>query len=161
MLILALTQGKSTYVDSDVGDHILKYKWCFNKKGSKSQGYAQRSKRIRIEKGVYKMQTIYLHREIMGNPDGEIDHVNGDTLDNRRCNLRVVTRQQNMLNRSSVPDSTSRYTGVHLHKLTGKWRAQITVKGKTKSLGLFHTQEAAYQARLKFVETNSLYVRGR
>ena len=67
-----------------------------------------------------------LHRLILGAKEGQmVDHINGDTLDNRRCNLRLVTPSQNMMNKKKglTKKSTSIYKGVDFHK--GKWRVRI------------------------------------
>lgn len=79
----------------------------------------------------------YLHRVIMNAPPGvEVDHINGDTLDNRRCNLRFATSTQQKCNQRPR-GGTSKYKGVGWHKRDRKWRAQITYHGKQISLGYF------------------------
>jgi hypothetical protein len=71
-------------------------------------------------------------------------HANHDGLDNRRCNLRVCTRAQNMQNnRRRRGPLTSRYLGVHLDKPTGKWRVVVVANGTTHYLGLFDDEEEA------------------
>ena len=96
-----------------------------------------------------------MHREIL-KTDQEVDHINGNTLDNRKENLRPANRRQQSQNTRSRKNSTSIYVGVHLHRLTGKWRSQIKVDGKIKSLGLFNSPEEARDARNKFIEENAL-----
>ena len=96
-----------------------------------------------------------MHREILLT-DKEVDHINGNTLDNRKENLRVADRTQQSQNTASRKNSSSKYVGIHTHKLTGKWRAQIRVNGKVKSLGLFSSEESAHLARVKFLEINNL-----
>jgi hypothetical protein len=124
-------------------------------KKKKNFGYAQRSKYVKIGFKKYKTITLYMHREIL-NTDLEVDHINGNKLDNRKENLRPANRVQQTQNKTSHIGSSSKYAGVHIHKLTGKWRAQIKIGDKVKSLGLFGTQEDAYKARIKFIEENSL-----
>ncbi len=89
-----------------------------------------------------------MHRIVMsfgyGDPR-QVDHINGDGLDNRRCNLRDADTQRNMANRTAVAGSSSRFKGVHRHEL-GRWRAQISVDGKQRHLGLFDTEEEAARA---------------
>jgi hypothetical protein len=76
----------------------------------------------------------------MGNPkDKKIDHINGQVLDNRKTNLRVVTSQQNNFNRRKSKGS-SVYKGVHLCKKTNKWRASIQFNKKKYCLG-YHDNE--------------------
>ena len=74
----------------------------------------------------------------------EVDHKNGDGLNNTRENLRICTREQNARNRRSVSGSTSKYLGVSWCKDKKRWRAQISAYGKCKKLGRFKTElEAA------------------
>ena len=88
--------------------------------------------------------------------DMVVDHINGNTLDNRKSNLRVVTSLQNNQNKSSVKGSTSQYVGVCYHKCSGKWQATLKNNGKGKSLGLFIDEIEAAKARDKRVlELNS------
>jgi len=70
-------------------------------------------------------------------PTGEIDHINGDPLDNRICNLRQATRAQNESNKGIQRNNTSGVKGVCWNKSRSKWVAQITVNGKHKRLGQF------------------------
>jgi hypothetical protein len=74
---------------------------------------------------------LHLHREILNAPeDLEVDHRNGDGLDNRRSNLRLATRIQNSWNRTRSKTNQSGYLGVDYHKKLGYWRARLSVKGK-------------------------------
>jgi hypothetical protein len=78
-----------------------------------------------------------------------IDHVNGDGLDNRLCNLREVTQQQNIHNHRKPPrHNTSGYLGVSYFKAGNKFSAHINLDGKKKHLGYFVDPEVAHQAYL-------------
>lgn len=86
----------------------------------------------------------FLHRIIMGcqdDPTVIVDHINHNGLDNRKANLRVCTKKQNLANRTSSKNSTSKYLGVSMHRK--RWKAQISVNGRTRWLGTFKTQEEA------------------
>lgn len=81
-------------------------------------------------------------------PHNEIDHVNGDRLDNRIDNLREATKSQNQHNRRRwTKPTSSRFKGVSFHKPTGKWCAHIQYNNARKHLGLFDTEELAAAAR--------------
>lgn len=87
-------------------------------------------------------QRVYLHRLILGaSASDEIDHKNGNGLDNRRSNLRFVTRTQNNLNRRGV-------RGCYFEERTKKWRADLWFEGQRTRLGRFATEEAAHAAYL-------------
>ncbi len=88
-----------------------------------------------------------MHRVLMGAAPGvEVDHRNGDTLDNRRSNLRFATSAQNKMNSKLRRDNRVGYKGVQFHAETGKYRARIRLQGRTHSLGLFATPEEAARA---------------
>jgi hypothetical protein len=93
----------------------------------------------------------YLHRHLCGlGPWREtrldVDHVNRNPLDNRRRNLRVVTRSRNLLNTVVRAGGSSRFRGVSLDRRSGKWKAYIKVNGRHRHLGLFAVEEEAARA---------------
>ena len=80
-------------------------------------------------------------------PEDQIDHINRIKDDNRITNLREATNNLNQCNMSKrLPNSSSKYRGVGLHKSSGKWRAYVSFKGKGFSLGLHNTPEDAAKA---------------
>lgn len=94
-----------------------------------------------------------LHREILGAPRGiQVDHINGDGLDNRRENLRLVSPSENMRNRPAPKSNKSGYKGVSFYKSRGLWQAQIQVEGKKKTLGYFSSPEVAFSAYCQAAE---------
>lgn len=121
------------------------------------EGYAFANIKVNGKWTVKSMQKLLL------NPEGtaKVDHINGNRLDNRRSNLRIVTNQQNAWNRAKpVSGLSSRYKGVSYNKERGKWRAQMTVGGKKIYLGDFSDEESAAlaydtQARLIHQEFGS------
>jgi len=83
-------------------------------------------------------KTTPLGRFLMNAPANMfVDHINKDTLDNRKCNLRICTNSQNQMNRGKAKNNKSGFKGVHWSKESNKWRAQIRLAGKCKHLGLF------------------------
>jgi hypothetical protein len=75
-----------------------------------------------------------------------IDHVNGDTSDNRIANLREASRAQNNANSALRSRNASGFKGVSLHKKSGKWQAYIKIDGKGKHLGLYSDPAEAHAA---------------
>ena len=95
-----------------------------------------------------RIKYMYLHREIMNAPKKLlVDHENGDSLDNRRANLRLATHLQNMHNRRKIKSKTaSIYIGVYFDKRMDKWGAKIRHQGKRIYLGSFKSEIEAAKA---------------
>jgi hypothetical protein len=91
---------------------------------------------------------VYMHREIMKPPRGVlVDHISGDTLDNRRANLRLVTLTQNNQNRVPRRDhKRGSYKGVTWCRRQGIWMARIGAGGKYIFLGHFADEKEAAEA---------------
>ena len=88
-----------------------------------------------------------MHREILRClPGVMIDHINGNSLDNRKCNLRAATNSQNMANQPKQKRNLCRFKGICVDKKNGGWRAQISINGETKNLGHFLDDESAARA---------------
>jgi hypothetical protein len=140
---IPLTQGKFAIVDPDDYYRLSEYKWSVSRVYNKF--YAVRTGPA--EKGR-RGKTIRMHREIVNIPDGlECDHINGNSLDNRKANLRSATRQQNCWNnRKRRPRSLSIYKGVSYSSRGRPWKAMLTVNGKFIYLGSFDTQMQAARA---------------
>lgn len=110
-----LSKGYEAVIDESDAGSIARHKWCF------CNGYA-----MRAESSHGKRRYLYMHREILSAPPGlEVDHINGDKLDNRRTNLRLCTPSQNKANRPGLPGATSRYKGVIYSKQHDAWRAEF------------------------------------
>lgn len=89
-----------------------------------------------------------IHEYLCDYFDGrEIDHINGDTLDNRSSNLRICTHQQNQCNQPLQRNNTSGVTGVSYYPPRRKYRARIKVSNHDIHLGYFETFLEAVQAR--------------
>ena len=88
-----------------------------------------------------------MHRLILDAPHHlDVDHVNGNGLDNRRCNIRLCTRAQNQVNAQKRRGCSSQYKGVDYRKDRNKWRASITINQQFKSLGHFNDETEAARA---------------
>lgn len=130
--VLPLTKGKEALIDACDYDLAYSRNWAF-----RSGGYACGS--------TNKICNIHLHRMIMpAQPPLEVDHINGDRLDNRRANLRIVTPAQNCQNRKKAKkNATSKYLGVSWNSLERKWRASI---GPKRFAGWYKTELEAAKA---------------
>lgn len=111
---------------------LVGYRWLLEK-----NGYARR-----IATVGGKRTSVYMHRELLGHPDGLVDHANGVRLDNRRANLRVVTPAQNSQNVALSQRNKTGFRGVWFNRRLGKYGAQV---GRVY-LGLFDTAEEAGEA---------------
>lgn len=89
-----------------------------------------------------------LSREIMGVSDPKlvVDHINHDTLDNRKCNLRICTQSENSANKHFYTNKSSIYKGVSWYKNLNKWRASIGYKRECYLLGYFADELEAARA---------------
>lgn len=132
--------GREAIVDEADWPLIKDFSWRWSpRKGNSDLGYVIATT---SRKSAYR-GTIALHRFLMGTPkDKHVDHVNGDRLDNRRENLRLASRSQNMFNVAKRPGFKSQFKGVA--KVGTKWRAGIQFNKKTTIIGIFeHEWEAA------------------
>lgn len=98
---------------------------------------------IKIDKMEYtahRLVWLYMYGSF---PEKELDHINCIRGDNRLCNLREVTRSQNLYNRAKFPNTKSGHKGVYYNKAMKKWRARIGVEGKSIDIGFYSTIEEA------------------
>lgn len=135
---ILLTRGKTALVDDADYEWLNQWKWHYN-----TRGYAKRTqtKPVRRE--------IAMHRIITDAPEGmDVDHINGNKLDNRRENLRVVTHKANCRNQRRYSNSKKRFKGVFIDSRCSvrKFFAQIVVDGKKHTIGYFATEEEAAAA---------------
>lgn len=92
-------------------------------------------------------KTVYLHQMIMNAPKGQqVDHINMDKTDNRRCNLRYATHTENQQNKGLRKDSTTGYKGVCFDKRSGKYIAYINAAGSRTYLGYYPDKKLAAEA---------------
>jgi hypothetical protein len=139
-----LSRGKYAIVDPADFYRLREYKW-FVSVGINNKFYAARWAPNRNGK---RGKSIRMHREVANTPDGlECDHINGNSLDNRKANLRSATHLQNCWNaRKSSQSGSSKYKGVTFHKMRQEWLAQICVDGQRISLGRFKDEKKAAKA---------------
>lgn len=140
---IALTKGYVTIVDDEDYERFSGLPWYASETNWGT--YAYRS--LPMCEGVRR--NVSMHREILGLPaasDGGafVDHANGDTLDNRRANLRTCTTTQNAANMG--PHRGRQFKGVSWHKASKKWRAYLRDSYRQVSLGYYDTPEEAARA---------------
>ncbi|WP_261540538.1 HNH endonuclease [Burkholderia multivorans] len=138
---IALTRGLVALVDDEDYEKFSTVSW-----NASAYGYAVRM--IRHPQLAGKWTSISLHRQIMGLSFGDgrqVDHINGNKLDNRKENLRICTNTQNAWNRGAQCNNRSGFKGVSWFKRDRKWVARIRVAGKYKHLGYYFTLEEAHE----------------
>lgn len=135
MKTIALTQGNHALVDDEDYPELNKYKWFYN------NGYAAR----RNGGTRFITKTQYMHRFITTAPNGmEVDHINGNKLDNRKDNLRICSKSENQYNRNKNRGKySSKYKGVSWRSKTQRWIVTFKSKGKTVYLGSFKNETDA------------------
>ena len=140
MKIIPLTQGKITLVDDEDYERLKPYPWfAIRQRHHWYAVYATGPSDARVH---HRMHTI-----IITPPPGlEVDHRDGDGLNNRRYNLRVASSKQNGRNRRKIKTGTSKFKGVNWKADAGKWVARIMVDKKHTFLGYFVLEEDAARA---------------
>ena len=133
MMAIRLNDTRVALVDEQDAELLSKYNWVFNKVGY-AMGRLCVGRHGR-KNGVHRQDKkfVLMHRLILDLTNSKIhaDHINGDGLDNRRCNLRQSTPSQNRANMWK-PNilSMSKYKGLSYNKTTGRWRSAVYKNGK-------------------------------
>ena len=145
---IKLTRGKYAIVDVDDFERLNKYKWhCTH------YNYAKRAIYKKYKKGRKKVE-IYMHKEVCPAPSGMVaDHINRNSLDNRKANLRPATQKQNVWNRKFIrKGGKTRYNGIRWDKNREKWQVRLTVNGRRESFGYYADEIEAAKAYDRVVE---------
>jgi len=145
---IALTKGKHAIVDAEDYDRLMRHKWTAVQMGTR--WYAQRNA------GGH---SVMMHREIMHAPKGTVvDHINGNGLDNRKCNLRICTQSQNRWNSRPHDGTSSQFKGVSYDKNRKKYAASVWENRKRIVLGRYDDEvEAAHVRDYRAVEVAGFY----
>lgn len=146
-ITIPLTRGYEAIVDAVDAD-LAEMTWHVHE--GTNTFYAMRNTPW---EGGKKRRHVMLHRVVLERAIGrplqageEVDHSDGDGLNNRRDNLRPATRAQNLCNIGLRRDNKTGFKGVFWHTQTQRYRAKITVDGKQRYLGCFDTAEEAHAA---------------
>ena len=139
MKTIELSKGKVALVDDGDYNYLSQWKW-HTLECKSGCWYAVRN----YTDNDGKRTLMLMHRELLP-VDGklDVDHINGDGLDNRKENLRVCKHQHNMMNMKKSKSNTSGYKGVSWHIKQKKYNAYIRVEGKRISLGSFDDAKKA------------------
>lgn len=138
---IQLTQGKVALVDDEMYEYLNQFKWYANNMHGKF--YAVRNHRENKGKQI----KIPMHRLII-KPDKYmvIDHLDGNSLNNQKNNLRICNHIQNSMNRIIYINNKSGFKGVYWNKPSAKWMAYISFGNKMLYLGLFINPKDAARA---------------
>lgn len=137
---LFTNKNERILIDDEDYPFLSKFTWRL------MRGYVCRTKNYRENK-VKTTKAIMLHREIMNAPKGmTVDHINGDKLDNRKCNLRICTQADNSKNRRISSNNTSGFKGVSWISSRNRYVAQIRINKKGITLGYFKCKIEAAKA---------------
>lgn len=137
-----LSQGKSAIVDEDDYDFLMQWKWYLSNRGYATRDVVHKWRNPRI------VQKIAMHKVIMKSDDRQwIDHINRNSLDNRKSNLRFCTQAQNVMNVGIYKNKkSSKFKGVFRRGEGGTYRAIIGFKRKIINLGTFENEIDAAKA---------------
>ncbi|MCK5341869.1 MAG: HNH endonuclease [Candidatus Heimdallarchaeota archaeon] len=150
---IKLTQGYVTLIDNEDHERMKTISWRVFKRPNKRTMYARGWIKING-----KFKSILMHRFIMNLRSGDnkqVDHINGNGLDNRKGNLRICNNKQNAQNRGKRINCVSKFKGVARVSNSNKWQAQIWHNGKKIYLGVFSKEEDA--AKAYDIEANKLF----
>jgi hypothetical protein len=138
-----LSQGYVAIIDAADAEQVLAHKWHVMR--NKNTCYAVRN----LPWNGGKRPCQLMHRLIMGVAHMHVDHRDGDGLNNRRTNLRLCTRSQNLGNSRCAPRNTSGFKGVRFNRRIGRYYAQICVDHRSTYLGSYVTAEEAHAAYVR------------
>jgi hypothetical protein len=134
---IELTQGYHALLDDEDFARVAAYSWHVAKRRGRRYAVAN------VGRGAAKT-TVYLHRLVLDAPPGvEVDHRDGEGLNNTRANLRACTHTENMCNAQPRRGGSSRYKGVFWCATRGRWLARVKLSGRTRQVGTFTSERAA------------------
>lgn len=137
MATISITQGEYALVDDEDFEYVNQFKWQYHYKGYAESTFGKSPNRKKVK----------MHRLIINAPDHlQVDHINGNKLDNRKSNLRLCTNSENQRNTGKKSTNTSGYKGVSWKKSSNKFAAQIQVDHKNKHIGYFRDPVDAAKA---------------
>ena len=147
---IELTRGLVAVIDDEDAELVLANPRSWAAVAGRRKHVPEVFYAIRSRDKAYKH--LLMHRLILDAPDHlEVDHIDGDGLNNRRSNLRLATKSQNASNRRVIkPGKSSQYRGVCWNKKAGLWQASAHANRKGVYLGVFEREEDAAVAYDQF-----------
>jgi len=131
-------------LDKDDIERLKKHHWFWEETNFKKRYvYTHTSRRFGRKK-------IYLHRFILNAISGIVDHINNNELDNRKCNLRIVSKSINAINRKNIS----------VNKRKAKWGARVMVNHRYIHLGVYDTREEALKVKKEYLLNNGFIKNG-
>lgn len=140
----------SVILDDDDYEKFKSFNWWLLSSSKSKHRYVATN--MKVDETLIRLALI--HREIMNAKKGEIvDHINGNTLDNRKKNLRIVTRQQNTWNSTKHKTNKTGYKGIMHYKYKKGWfKVQVRQNNKVYYLGIYPDIEQAKKVYINFVK---------
>lgn len=146
MKSIYLNNNLIAFVDEIYYDYINQWNWFEHKRQNRLYSYAIRNHQLGDNNIPRLMHRLIWFRNIPDNPDLEIDHIDGNGLNNLKENLRTATRSQNGINRGPNSRNMSGYKGVTWNRARLKWQAQIGLRKEIIKLGVFRDVKGAARA---------------
>jgi hypothetical protein len=143
---IGLTKGAVALVDDEDFEYLSQWTWRLTSAYGKP--YACRTQKAAVD-GIFKPRCYFMHRMILGLTFGDKlhgDHINHNTLDNRRCNLRIATSSENQRNAQKHKEKSSKYKGVSWSKRANRWLVHITIERQQVYVGSFTAEIEAAKA---------------
>jgi len=138
---VTLTKGYVAIIDADDVERVQPFSWRALVVHTNVYGYRS------LERSHINRKGMLLHRLIMNAPNGfDVDHINCNSLDNRKSNMRICTHSENLCNQRTRKGTASPLKGVSFAKCKTRWRARIVIQGVEISLGQFATEQEAHAA---------------
>jgi hypothetical protein len=138
---IPLTQGQFALVDDEDYEFLTRFKWHFEGNSRNRYAYTNfknsvsKPRQFRISMGVMLLNTYKTGLQV--------DHIDGNGLNNQKENIRICNHIQNGWNRRKLQKCSSKYVGVSLDKKTLKWTARVRINGIRTYLGCFNSEEDA------------------
>lgn len=141
--------GYTVLIDDEDWERVSKHKWSVSTGGGREKPYFRMHFYVGKER-----KTLQLHRFLLGcvpNDGKQVDHIDGNTFNNRKENLRLCNTHENNRNRGKPKNNTTGYKGVYVSDGDDRWRARVKYLGKSIQIGTYGSPKEAAIAYDKYV----------